>query len=108
MTWQCALVAQKSIHILRCIKSSLAKRSKEVILPLYSTLVKPHLECCIELWGPYHRKDMNLLAQVQRKATKTESCSTSTKRELRLFILEKRSLQGGLEALEYFKGAYRN
>ncbi|KAJ7409575.1 hypothetical protein WISP_113620 [Willisornis vidua] len=61
MTKQCALTAQKSSCILGCIKSSVTSRSREWILPLYPALVRPHLECCIQLWGPQHRKDMDLL-----------------------------------------------
>jgi len=58
MTEQCALTAQKA----RCIlgASSMASRSSEVILPLCSALVRPHLECCIQLWSPQHRKEMDL------------------------------------------------
>jgi len=64
MTRQCTLSAQKANRILGCIKRSMASRSREVILPLYSALVTPHLESCVQLWSPQHRNNMKLLERV--------------------------------------------
>ena len=70
MSQQCGLAAQKANRVLGCIKGRMASRPREVILPIYSTLVRPHLEYCIQLWSPQHRKHMGLLDWVQRRATK--------------------------------------
>jgi len=92
---QFALVAKAANSHLGCISMRVPSKLREVILPLYSALMRSHLEFCVQFWAPGCKRDME---RVQQKATKNfkvlkDVSSEERLREQGLFSLKRRRLR---------------
>ena len=58
---QCVAAVKQANKVLRMIKRSFTDRTKETIMALYKSLVRPHLEYCVAIWNPYLIKDIKLV-----------------------------------------------
>jgi hypothetical protein len=103
---QCAEAAKKGNRAVGQIKRTISNKSKDIVVPLYKSLVRPHLEYCVQAWSPYLKKDIAVLEKVQRRATRMipELCDLSYEERLHacgLTSLENRRVRGDL--IETFK-----
>ncbi|KAJ7397790.1 hypothetical protein BTVI_132157 [Pitangus sulphuratus] len=98
MSQQCVLVARKADAVLRCIRKSIASRSREVILPFYSALLR-HIRSAVSSFGLLRsRETMELLEWVKWRDTKIIKGLKHLfyEKRLGLFSLENRWLRGNL------------
>ena len=85
-------------------------KSEKVILTLFNSLVRPHLEYCVQFWSPYYKKDIDKLEKIQRRVTKMiprlrNKSYENRLKELNLFPLTKRRIRGDLiEVFKIFNG----
>ena len=67
---QCGIATAKGNQTLGLIRRNIVYKETELIIPLYKTIVRPHLEYCIQAWRPYRKKDIDMLERIQRRGTK--------------------------------------
>ena len=67
---QCIKTVNTANRVLGMIKKTTSVRNKDIILQLYKSLVRPHLEFSVPAWRPHFQKDIDLIEGVQRRATK--------------------------------------
>ncbi|KAF7236667.1 Lysine-specific demethylase 4B [Varanus komodoensis] len=83
MSQQCDAVAKRANATLGCTARSVASRSREVFLPLYTTLVHPQLEYCAQFWAPHYRKD--IARCIQRTSLQGSMCALWNTTESKAF-----------------------
>ena len=66
---QCIAAVKSANKTLGMIKRTFANRDSKIILKLYQSLVRPKVAYCVQAWRPYLKKDIDLLEQVQKRAT---------------------------------------
>ena len=99
-------VVKMAFGMLGFIGQNIECKSWDVLLKLYKTLVRPHLEYCVQFWSPYYRKDIIKLERVQKRFIRMlpglDGLSYKERLErLGLFSLVRRRLWGGL--IEVYK-----
>ena len=106
MSEQWSKVVKTENRVLGMISRIFQNKSKETIIPLYKSLVRPHLEYCVQVWRPHLVKDIKLIENVQHRATRMipELHGKAYEQRLiavKLTTLETRRLRGDL--IEMFK-----
>ena len=91
---QAATAVGKANRTLGLIKHSFAHIDSKTLPLLYKTMVRPHLEYCNQIWGPFNVADMKLVERVQRRATRLVP-------ELRQLPYEERLKKLHLPTLQY-------
>ena len=64
---QCGIATSKGNQILRLISRTIMFKEKQLIVPLYKAIVRPHLEYCIQARRPYRKKDIDKLERIQQR-----------------------------------------
>ena len=67
---QCSVAVKAANRTLGLIKRTFTSRKKDIIVRLYKSLIRPHLEYCMSVWRLHYRKDIKLLEGVQRRTLK--------------------------------------
>ncbi len=69
-TQHCKEAACKANRMLGFINRNFSFKNKDIILPMYISLIRPHLEYAMQFWSPHNAKDISKLEAFQRRATK--------------------------------------
>jgi ribonucleases P/MRP protein subunit RPP40 len=96
----------KANRMLGLIKRSIRSREPFILLQLYKSFVRPHLEYCVSAWSPHYAKDKELIERVQHRFTRLFPSLLSLNYEQRLAELQLWSLEerrNRADLIEVFK-----
>ena len=61
---QCRIAASKDNQVLGMIRRNITYKENSLIVPLYKTIVRPHLEYCIKAWNAHLMKEIDMLEKI--------------------------------------------
>jgi len=61
---QSMYACNKAMKVLGMIKRTIRFKNMRVMLSLYKSLVRPHVEYCITAWNPHYKKEKELIEKV--------------------------------------------
>jgi len=107
---QCKQAYAKASRMLGLINRSIKHKDRDILLSLYKSLVRPHLEYCIPAWSPHCVKDKELIERIQHRFTRMfpdlrRLPYLRRLQHLELWTLEERKVRADL--IEIFKIIYR-
>jgi len=103
---QCQESYSKANRMLGLINRTIKYKNQEVLMNLYKSMVRPHLEYCSTVWSPHYVKDKLMLEKVQRRFTRMFSHLKKLPYEARLEELGLWSLEerrNRADIIEVFK-----
>jgi len=107
---QCNYVYKKAIRVMGMIRRTISYKEPKIMLSLYKTLVRPHVEYCSCAWYPHYKKDKELLEKIQHRYTKMVNNMKGKTYEdrlrcLRLWTLEeRRNRQDLIDVFKMYRG----
>ena len=106
MATQVEKVVKEAYGMLAFIGQNIEFKNCQVMLQLYRTLVRPHLEYSVQFWSPHYQKDVEALERAQKRFIRMLPCMEGISykerlEKLGLFSLEQRRLRGDL--IEVYK-----
>ena len=106
-------MVKKVFNTLALISQGIEYRSWDIMLQLYKSMLRPHLEYCLQFWSPCYRKDIDKLEREQRRFTRMlpGQVGLSYREQLArlgLYSLECRRMRGDLtEVYKIMRGIDR-